>query len=151
MRKSILILIFILVFGLGFSGGYYTGYYKYVKKPQIAAQQQAQKQQEELKRMVRHGTIVSIAPDEITVKVEKGGGDIGENIKAQANQYTAVQIGTGFVNKPGEPTDLTKFFKEGDTIDMLYKDGQILALHRDARPGETQTKPPANQTPQVQK
>ncbi|WP_025775147.1 hypothetical protein [Neomoorella thermoacetica] len=41
-----------------------------------------------------------------------------------------------FVDKPGQNADLTKYFKAGDTINALVKDGQALALHREARPGE---------------
>ncbi|QSZ27601.1 hypothetical protein ACETAC_01410 [Aceticella autotrophica] len=150
MNKGIFAAILIIVFGLGFGGGFYTSYYKYVKKPQMAVQEQAKKQQEELNKMVRHGKIVSVAPDRMEMKVEKGGGDIGKTIKAETTQFTSIQVGTGFVNKPNEKTDLTKWFKEGDTVDMLYKDGQALALHRDPRADEAQqqTQPPAQQQTQ---
>lgn len=45
------------------------------------------------------------------------------------SEYTSIQVGMGFVNKPGEKTDLTKWFNSGDTLDTLVKDGQALALH----------------------
>ncbi|WP_434577049.1 hypothetical protein [Thermoanaerobacterium thermosaccharolyticum] len=146
MKKLVLVLAFILTLGLGFGGGFYAGYYKYVKQPQIAAQEQAKKQQEELNKMVRHGEVTDVKPDEITVKVQKGGGDIGKTITATINQYTSVQIGMNFVNKPDETTDLTKYFKKGDSIDMIYKDGQAMALHRDLRPGETVNNQAQNQS-----
>ncbi|MFU0783786.1 MAG: DUF5666 domain-containing protein [Thermoanaerobacterium thermosaccharolyticum] len=145
MKKLVLVLAFILTLGLGFGGGFYAGYYKYVKQPQIAAQEQAKKQQAELNKMVRHGEVLDVKPDEVTVKVQKGGGDIGKTITAKINQYTSVQIGMNFVNKPDETTDLTKYFQKGDSIDMIYKDGQAMALHRDLRPNETANNQSQNQ------
>jgi hypothetical protein len=146
MKKLMLAVIFVLTLGLGFGGGFYAGYYKYVKQPQIVAQEQAKKQQAELNKMVRHGEVLDVKPDEVTVKVQKGGGDIGKTITATINQYTSVQIGMNFVNKPDEVTDLTKYFQKGDSIDMLYKDGQAMALHRDLRPGETVNNQAQNQS-----
>ncbi|MFU0783811.1 MAG: hypothetical protein ACFWT2_12115 [Thermoanaerobacterium thermosaccharolyticum] len=105
--------------------------------PTLVAQEQAKKQQEELNEMARHGEVINVEPDEITIKVLQGGGDIGNTITAKINQFTSVQIGMNFVNKAGETTNLTKYFQKGDLVDMLYKDGQALALHRNLRPNET--------------
>ena len=98
----------------------------------------ARKHQEKLDRMVRHGEVVSVEPERITVKVEDGGGDIGEIIAVRTNEFTSVQVGMRFVNEPGIKTDLTQWFKTGDYVNMLVKDGQALALHRELRPGEQQ-------------
>lgn len=136
MRKSILTLIIAGAFIAGTAAGFGGGYYKYVAAPRKQAVEMAKKQQEEMNKMVRHGTVTAVEPDKLTLKVEKGGGDIGQTITLATNEYTSIQVGMGFVNKPGEKTDLTKWFKAGDTIDALVKDGQALALHREPRPGE---------------
>ncbi|WP_109206267.1 hypothetical protein [Moorella sp. Hama-1] len=136
MRKSILAVIITGAFIAGVATGFGGGYYKYVAAPKKQAVAMAQKQQEEMNKMVRHGTLTAVEPDKLTLKVEKGGGDIGQTLTLATNEYTSIQVGMGFMNKPGEKADLTKWFKAGDTIDALVKDGQALALHREPRPGE---------------
>lgn len=136
MRKGILALIVVTAFIAGAVAGFSGGYYKYVAAPRKQAVEMAKKQQEEMNKMVRHGTLTAVEPDKLTIKVEKGGGDIGQTLTLATNEYTSIQVGMGFVNKPGEKADLTKWFKAGDTIDALVKDGQALALHREPRPGE---------------
>ncbi|SHJ16078.1 hypothetical protein [Desulfofundulus thermosubterraneus] len=148
LRRSVLAVIVIASLLVGFAGGFGGGYYKFVYAPKVKAQEMAKKQEEELNKMVRHGEVVSVEPDRLTLKVDKGGGDIGKTITARTTEYTSVQIGMGFVNKPGEKLDLTKWFKQGDYVDVLYKDGQALALHRELRPGEQGPQPP--QEPPVQ-
>ncbi|MGB9904938.1 MAG: copper amine oxidase N-terminal domain-containing protein [Desulfotomaculales bacterium] len=92
----------------------------------------------ELDKMVRYGKLIAVEPGKVTLKVERGGGDIGQTIDLSINEYTSIQIGIyAFgVNKPGEKTDLTKWFKVGDTVHALVKDGQALSLYRELRPGE---------------
>jgi hypothetical protein len=136
LRKSILAVIVIVSLLAGLAGGFGLSYYKFVRAPKVKASETAQKQQEEMNKMVRHGEIVSIEPDKLTMKVEKGGGDIGQTITASVNEHTSVQIGMGFVSKPNEKVDLMKWFANGDRASVLYKDGQALALHREPRPGE---------------
>jgi hypothetical protein len=70
------------------------------------------------------------------MKVDKGGGDLGKTVTLRTNEYTSVQVGMDFVNRPGQKLDLTEHFKVGDYVDVLVKDGQALALHRDFRPSE---------------
>ncbi|WP_134642972.1 hypothetical protein [Ammonifex thiophilus] len=99
--------------------------------------------------MVRHGEVQEVRPDSLKVKVEKGGGDVGKEVTARTTEFTSVQVGMGFVNRPGEKVDLTRYFRPGDRVDMLYRDGQALALHRDLRPGEQEPRPPAAPGPQA--
>lgn len=112
------------------------------------AGQQSSLNSVELNKMVRYGTLIAVEPEKMTLKVEQGGGDIGQTINISTNEYTSIQIGMSFVNKLGEKTDLTKWFKIGDKVDAIVKDGQALALYRDLRPGEqtpvtpTQSKQP---------
>lgn len=142
LRKSILVLIVVGAFLAGFGAGFGAGYYYYVHTPQKKMQEEARKQQEELEKMVRRGEAVEVMPDAIKVKVEKGGGDAGKTITARISEYTSVQVGMGFVNEPGVKLDLTQWFKPGDYVNLLYEDGQALALHRDLRPGEGEPLPP---------
>lgn len=114
----------------------------YIKSAETIAQEKAQeaakKQQEELKKMTRSGEVVTVKPESITLRVESGGGDIGQTITVTANEYTSIQIGMNFVMKPGEKPDLTKYFKPGDKIYALVKNGQAMALQRELRPNEQQ-------------
>lgn len=142
LRRSVLAVIIIVSLLAGFASGFGGGYYKYVYAPQKKAQEVAKKQQEELNKMVRRGEVVSVEPDKLTVKVEKGGGDIGKAITVRTNEYTSVQVGMNFVSEPDKKTDLTQWFKAGDYVDMLVKDGQVLALHRELRPGEQEPRSP---------
>lgn len=141
LRKLFLVLIVIGSLLVGSGGGFGAAYYHYVYGPQKKAQEIAKKQQEELNKMVRHGEAVEVRPDAIKIKVEKGGGDIGKTITARTTEYTSVQVGMNFVSRPGEKPDLTKWFKAGDSVDVLYKDGQALALHRELRPDEQPSQP----------
>lgn len=126
------------VFCLGFGSGWLGARYSYAVLPEKKAKEEAEKQQKELDKMVRRGRIASVEPAVLTVKVEKGGGDVGKTIALRTNEYTSVQVGMDFVNQPGRKLDLTQHFKAGDYVDALVKDGQALALHRDFRPGEQQ-------------
>jgi hypothetical protein len=136
IRKSVLAVTLVVSLLVGAAAGFGGGYYKYVHVPKVKAQELAKKQQEELNKMVRHGEAKEVEPDAITIEVTKGGGDVGQAITVTTNEYTSVQVGMGFVNKPGEKTDLTKWFRPGDRVDALVKDGQAVALHRELRPDE---------------
>ncbi|RPF49576.1 hypothetical protein EDD75_0393 [Thermodesulfitimonas autotrophica] len=140
--KRILSLIVLSVFclALGFGSGWFGARQHYVVAPRKKAQEMAKKHQEELNKMVRRGKVVSVEPDAITVKVEKGG-EAGRTVTYRTNEFTSVQVGMGFVNQPGQKVDLTKHFKPGDYVDLLVKDGQALALHRDFRPEERPAPP----------
>jgi hypothetical protein len=48
------------------------------------------------------------------MKVDKGGGDLGKTVTLRTNEYTSVQVGMDFVNRPGQKLDLTEHFKPGD-------------------------------------
>jgi hypothetical protein len=136
MRRGIIALIIIVSFVVGLAAGFGGGYYHYVVGPQKEAQEMAKKQQEELNKMVRHGEVVDVKPEQITVHVTKAQLEQGKTVTYRTNEYTSVQIGMGFVNKPNEKTDLTKWFQKGDQVDLLVKNGQVMALHRELRPGE---------------
>jgi len=141
IRKSVLAVTLVVSLLVGAAAGFGGGYYKYVHVPKVKAQEMAKKQQEELNKMVRHGEAKEVKPDAITIEVTKGGGDIGQTVTFTTNEYTSVQVGMGFVNKPGEKTDLTKWFRPGDRVDALVKDGQAVALHRELRPDEQAPQP----------
>jgi hypothetical protein len=125
----------------GFAGGFWASHYKYITAPHKKARETAEKQQEALNRMVRRGEAVTVEPEKITIKVEKGGGDIGKQITLRTNEYTNVQVGMGTVSRPGQKTDLTTCFKPGDSVDALVIDDQATALHREPRPGEQASQP----------
>ncbi|MEW6226473.1 MAG: hypothetical protein AB1700_00030 [Bacillota bacterium] len=132
------VVLCLFCFGLGFGSGWLGARYSYTVLPEKKVREEAEKRQKELDKMVRRGRIASVEPDVLTVKVEKGGGDVGKTIALRTNEYTSVQIGMDFVNQPGRKLDLTQYFKAGDYVDALVKDGQALALHREFSPGERQ-------------
>ncbi len=59
-------------------------------------------------------------------------------MKYRINEYTQVQIGMGFVNRPGEKVDLTKWFREGELVNLLVSDGQAVLVYRELRSEEQQ-------------
>lgn len=134
MIKKAITVILILLVGIGLGCG--ISYYKYTVVPQAKAKRAVEKAQEEVQQMVRHGKLITAKPNTLTMKVDKGGGDIGKTVALRTSEYTSVQVGMDFVNRPGQKLDLTEHFKVGDYVDVLVKDGQALALHRDFRPGE---------------
>lgn len=129
MKKQIIITVIItLVFGvlLGAGGLYYIKFAVPLQKAKVIAQQQ----QEELDAMVRQGDIVEITPD--TVKVNLG----TEVISVRANEYTTVQVGMTTKNATGQKTDLKKYFNVGDSVNLLVREDQVLAIYRSQRPDE---------------
>jgi len=128
-------------------GTYTLGRYIYVIGPQKAQQEAVTKHMKEMNKLVRSGKIVSITPENFSIKVEKGGGDIGKTITLRTTEYTTVQVAMKFLNNSGEKIDLTKWFKVNDDVDALVKDDRVLALHRELRPGEKELQPPAKSKP----
>ena len=131
MRKPLLIFAIAISLLVGAVLGAGGMYYASQVVPEKKAQEVARQQQEELNRMLRQGEIVEVQPEEVTVKVNDGGGNIGETVTVTTNEYTSVQVGMAFMNKPGEKTNLTEWFAVGDHIDMLVEDGQALALYQE--------------------
>lgn len=135
MNKKIIALITVGVFVIGLGIGYGGSYYQYVHYPQKQAEARAKEQQEKLNKMVCRGDVVEVKPTQISINVQEGE-ETGTVLPLKINEYTSIQVGQSFVNKYGDPVDLTKWFKQGDYIDAIVKDGQAFALHRDFRPEE---------------
>ncbi|GEA16312.1 hypothetical protein E308F_25560 [Moorella sp. E308F] len=135
MRKGIVALMVSAAFVAGAAAGFGGGYYKYVVEPQKQAVEMAKKQQEEMNRMVRRGTLTAVEPGKITLKVEDGGGDIGQELTLSLSEDATLQVGMNFIDEDGK-AGVTKWFKPGDAVSVLAKDGEALALYRPARPGE---------------
>jgi len=143
IRKSLFVVSVIVPLIIGMViGTYALGRYIYVTAPQKAQQAAAKKHEEEMNKLVRRGTIISVAPEKLSMKVEKGGGDIGKTMTYRTTEYTSIQVAMKFVNNPGQKADLTKWFKVSDNVDVLVKDDRILALHRELRSGEKEIQSP---------
>lgn len=134
MRKIVVAVILSLLVGV--VAGCAGCYYKYVYVPQAKAREMAREQQEKINKATRHGEVVSVEPDKLTVKVEYGGGDVGQTVTYKITENTPVAVGYGYVNKPGEKADLTKYFHQGDTVHMMVKGDTILYLNRGTRKDE---------------
>jgi hypothetical protein len=118
---------------LGFFGGCYT----YRIYPQVHAAKAAQQEQAELNREVRAGAVVSIGANEVIIKVSKGAADVGKTLALRETPSTTVQVGSAPLNRLGTMTDLTRYYKAGDAVDVLTRDDVTLAaIYRPLRPGE---------------
>lgn len=111
----------------------------YVGWPTHQAEKAAQAEKEKMEQMVRSGEVREVQSEAITIEVESGGADIGETRKYRINEYSKVQIGMGFIDKPGEKTDLAQWFKEGDYVNLMVDNGQAVVIHRELRPEETES------------
>ena len=133
--KMIALLTGCLIIGaiLGFFGGFYT----YKIYPQVHAMKVAQAAQARLSGELRHGTITSMGVDTVAIKVTQGPADIGKTLALRANPNTTIQVGSIVLNRSGEPVDLTKWYKVGDTVDMLTRDDLMMdAIFRPLKQGE---------------
>ena len=133
MRKGVFAIIVIVSLLVGAGVGYGGCYYKYVHVPQVKAREMAREQQEKINKATRHGEVVSVEPDKLTVMVEYGGGDVGQTVTYKITENTPVVIGYGYVNRPGEKADLTKYFRQGDTVHMMVKGDTILYLSKGSK------------------
>ncbi|OAT83683.1 hypothetical protein A6M21_07555 [Desulfotomaculum copahuensis] len=99
--------------------------------PKVRMMAMAKEQQEQLNKMVRSGDVVSVKPDEITIKVTHSGDPQfnGKTITVKTDQYTSVQAGMDFISKPGQATDLTKYLKPGIHVDLLVNGNKAVAVH----------------------
>jgi uncharacterized protein YneF (UPF0154 family) len=138
VNKSLAVVAIIVSLLVGAVFGAGGMYYVKIVAPEKQLQKIAQEEKEKVDEMVRRGEITKITPDSIEIKVEAGGGDIGESISLRTNEYTTLQVGMGFVNESGGKADITEWFTEGDYVNVIASDGQALALHREARPGEVE-------------
>ncbi|NMA64495.1 MAG: hypothetical protein GX964_10745 [Syntrophomonadaceae bacterium] len=134
MRKTVALCLICFFVGAGL--GYLGGWFHYVKSPQIAAQKEAEQRDAEMKEMVRRGELTDVKPDRVTIKVDKGGGEIGKTVTYHVNEHSSVQIGMNFINNPGQKPDLTEYFAPGDYANLLVKDDQALVVHRELKSKE---------------
>lgn len=130
-RPIIITAIISLITGvlLGAGGLYYTKFTVPMQKAKALARQQ----QSELESMVREGDVEEITADTIQINTDDG------IMKFKANEYTTVQVGMSMKNAEGRKTDLTQFYKQGDSVSLLVKEDQILAIYRELRPDEGAT------------
>ena len=133
--KMIALLTGCLIIGavLGFFGGFYT----YKIYPQVHAMKVAQAAQARLSGELRHGTITSMGADTAAIKVTQGPADIGKTLALRENPNTTIQVGSVVLNRSGELVDLTKWYRVGDTVDVLTRDDLTMdAIFRPLKQGE---------------
>ena len=132
IKKPIIITTIIsLIIGviLGAGGLYYIKFTVPLQKAKALAKQQ----QAELESMVREGDIAEITAETIQINTDDG------IMKFKTNEYTTVQVGMSMKNAEGRKTDLTQFYKQGDSVSLLVKEDQVLAIYREQRPDEGAT------------
>lgn len=121
---AIISLIAGIIFGAG--GLYYAKFTLPVQKAKTLAKQQ----QAELESMVREGDIEEITADTVKIKTADG------IMKFKTNGYTTVQVGMSMKNEEGQKIDLTQYYKQGDSVSLLVKEDQVLAIYREQRSDE---------------
>jgi hypothetical protein len=122
---------------IGAALGFLGGFYAYKIYPQVHAMKVAQATQARLSGELRHGAITSMGTDTVAIKVTQGPADLGKTLALRANPNTTIQVGSAVLNRSGEPADLTRWYKVGDTVDMLTKDDLTMdAIFRPLKQGE---------------
>lgn len=123
---------------LGVLGHWYFTDLAPAKKAKVIAQ----RQMEQMKKLVRTGPVVSVTPDSVTIEVYKSGDEslAGRKMTFKIDKMTTVQAGMGILNRSGEAIDLTKYVKTGTTVDVLARGDRAMALHWEAPEGIPKTK-----------
>jgi hypothetical protein len=144
LRSKLVILVALLI---GIALGFYGGVYAYQIYPQQHAAVLAKQEQATMEATVRSGNVVSINAGTVVIKVTSGAADIGKTLILNETSSTTVQVGASVLNKMGEQTDLTKWYKVGDTVDTMTKDdATLVAIYRPLGQGE-QVAEAVQQTP----
>jgi len=135
LRKPVVAAIVALTFIAGIVLGAGGMYYAKIVMPEKKVKMIAEKQQEELNRMVRSGEVVSVYPDQLTMKVENSGENTleGRELTIKIDERTKVQEGMRLLNKTGEVIDLTKRLKPGQKVDVMERDGRAVTVHWSAK------------------
>lgn len=125
MRKGIVISSMVLSFAFGGVIGVFGSYYFNITRPQQVAMSQAKKQADEINKMSRHGTVLYVKPDQLTVLVEKSGDPAyqGKTVTLATDYKTVIQEGGKLLSNPSGNSnmavDLTTCLKPGMTINIL--------------------------------
>lgn len=133
MQKKYIVISVIAILFVGVLG-YLIGYQQ--SQPEREKQALVEEHQRKVEELQRAGEVVEVAPEKLTFKVEEGQEDVGETISVRTNKHTGIQIGMGFVNRPGIKTDLTEYFQPGDYVHVMTEDGQAFLIYRELRPDE---------------
>ncbi|RJO62762.1 MAG: hypothetical protein C4542_02040 [Dehalococcoidia bacterium] len=130
--RIVLLIIAAAVIGacLGVLGHWYFTDIAPAKKTKIIAQ----KQMEQMKKMVRTGEVTDVTSDSVTLEVKKSGDDslIGQKLTFKIGKTTTVQAGMNVLNRPDEAIDLGRYVKAGMTVDVLAEGDRALAVHWEA-------------------
>jgi hypothetical protein len=139
MKRSVAVImkkiaVYLLVFAVGVFLGGSGVYYAKIRAPEKKARDAAQKQMEQMQRMVRTGMVTDVAPDSVTLNIDKSGDEslIGRKLTFKVDKMTTVQAGIDILNSPAEAVDLTKHLGPGITVDVLAEGEKALAVHWEA-------------------
>ncbi|WP_156779587.1 hypothetical protein [Desulforamulus reducens] len=129
-------MIAVFIFILGGGIGAMIDHYYYITIPQLNAMAEAQRQQEALNKAVRHGKVVEVKQQELTVAVTESGEETekGKTITVTLTPRTNIQKGDLFLNRDGQVVDITQHLKPGIEVDLLVRGDKAMALYWE--PGE---------------
>lgn len=130
VRKSVAVISVIGALLIGGAVGALGDHYFYITKPYKVAMEQTKVQQEKLNKMVRHGKVVDVKPNEVTVNVtESGDKSVKGNITVAVDKETNIQKGGILLNNLGQPVDLTQELKPDMEVDLLVNNNKALAIY----------------------
>lgn len=133
--KKLLIFTYISAVVIGIFAGALGFWYITIELPHNKALAEAERQREELERMVRTGEVISVTSDEITINVKESGEPdkdlVGKEITYLADEKTRIQPGRQVINPRGGKIDLTKCLSVGKTVNLMVKGEKIVVLHWD--------------------
>ncbi len=147
MSKKAVVLLIVFALLIGGGVGFWGGKYYYIDRPEKLAMEEVKQQQRELDSMVRHGEVVSVKSNEVTLNVTQSGDKAkeGKTITVTIDSDTNVQNGAELLKNP---VDLTKYLKPGTVIDVLERDNKALAIYWEA--DEPTVIPEEQQTPNTE-
>jgi hypothetical protein len=135
MKSKYFIIAILAALAVGIFLGAVGYWYFAIEMPHNKALALAQKQKAELESMVRTGEVVSVTPDEITIKLKESGApeqdQVGKEITYKADENTRIQPGRQVINPQGGKIDLTKCVSVGRTVNLMAKGEKIVVLHWD--------------------
>lgn len=125
MKKSIALIAIALITGI-FSGAGGM-YYRINIYPEQQVQRMLEKQETQMREMVRSGEVIDVKTDEIKIKVEQSSKESlkGKELAVKINKDTTVQEGMKIL----ENVDIANRLKPGMRVNVMEKNGTALVVH----------------------
>lgn len=129
IKKNIAIMYLVGALTLGVIIGAFGSHYYFVTKPYQEAVKEGQQRQEELNKMVRHGQVLAVTPNQLTISVTESGDDkyTGQELTVEVSDRTTLQMGELMLNK--SQVDVIQELKVGMEVDLLVSGNSAVAIY----------------------